>query len=174
LSTLLEYFNTIFSNYAFVHAIPVTQRAGGIGLLVHKNLSYNLIDSTNNYNSSHFGNLAEHITVDIIRSSVKFRFYLFYRHPSTSMSDFVDSLVCYLRIHKPLSRSLIIGDINIDLMKFDPAGNSCVDRYLNELNNLNFIPYSILPTHCNGGSPSLIDHVFATFGNADTDSNYIA
>ena len=144
-STNICYFDNIFSSYTFFYSAPNFQKAGGIGVLIHRTISYSVVDSTNSLN--YFNNLAEYITIDVIRNNLKYRFYLFYRHPSSVVSNFMDILLRYLALHKLKNRSFIIGDLNIDLQKYD--SNNCVQRYLNELINLNFAPYSLLPTRCN-------------------------
>ena len=53
--TNISYFDNIFKNYHFVYSTPVTQKSGGIGILVHSSLSFNVIDSSND--TDYFSNL---------------------------------------------------------------------------------------------------------------------
>ena len=48
-----------------------------------------------------------------------------------------------------------------------------MERYLTELLGLNCAAYSILPTHCNGEHPGLLDHVFINFGFSNNNNNRI-
>ena len=79
------------------------------------------------------------------------------------MPDFIDLFFKLLAMFKPTKRSIICGDINIDLLKFNSI--SCIERYVNDLSNMNFTPFSVLPTHCVNNSFTIIDHVFSTFGS---------
>ena len=67
-----------------------------------------------------------------------------------------------MRLVKPHKRSFIFGDLNIDLNKLDSNNN--IQKYVHELENLNFNPYSILATHCNNNYASVLHHVFCNFG----------
>jgi hypothetical protein len=158
--TNLNYFDNIFADYKFISCPPTSQRAGGVAILIHNSVSYQIVDSSNDNNF--FDTSAEFIVFDVLQDSDKYRFYLFYRHPSQSMLKFIDMFFNYIAICKPSKKSLIIGDLNIDLMKFD--SNSYVERYITDLDTLNFTPFSILPTHCVNNSHSVIDHVFTNFG----------
>ncbi len=52
--------------------------------------------------------------------------------------------------------------MNIDLLKFSTS--CCIDSYVNDLSNMNFTPFSVLPTQCVNNSLSIIDHIFCNFG----------
>ena len=88
--TNINYFNNIFPAYNFLFSVPTFQKAGEIGVLILKSLLYTIVDCNTD---SNFNNLAEYLTLDVIYNRAKFRFYLFYRHPSSSISDFVNLLV---------------------------------------------------------------------------------
>ena len=44
---------------------------------------------------------------------------------------------------------------------------------MNELISLEFVPYSVLPTHCSANFASNIDHIFANFGVVDNKRDII-
>ena len=101
-----------------------------------------------------------------MNNHVKYRFYLICRHPSNVMSNFIDLFLSYFSIYRPTKKSFIFGDDNIDLLKYDT--NSQIQRYLNELNSLNFIP--LLPTHCAETFATVVDHVFSNITSLDNNS----
>ena len=101
-NTNINYFSNVFTDYTFVHSIASFQRAGGCSILIHNSLAFSIVDSNNE--SNYFNNLAEYITIDVIKNIVNFRIYSFYRHPSSVISNFIDSLLSYLRKYKPKSR----------------------------------------------------------------------
>ena len=163
-TTNINYFNNLFPEYTFLYSIPSFQKAGGIGILIKKSLSYNIIDSSNE--STYYKHLAENMTIDITNKNGNFRLYLFYRHPRSCMREFIDLFINYFSVHKPKKKSFIIGDVNVDLQKYD--SDNLVQKYLNELVNMNFLPFSIPPTHCGANFATLLDHVFANFGYSDS------
>ena len=85
-STNIDYFTSVFSNYNFIHRAPKNQSAGGVGLLIKKNIGYNILHSSTELDF--FGLLAEYLVVNVSINNRIFRIYLFYRHPSTFISDY--------------------------------------------------------------------------------------
>src|SRR5438132_12590398 len=112
--------------------------------------------------SDFFGRLAEKMVVNITANSSNFRIYLFYRHPSTSISEFNDLFIKFLKLIKPHKRSFVFGDINIDLNNFD--SNVHVNNYVQALESLKFNCYSILPTHCDKNYAPVLDHAWTNIG----------
>ena len=159
-ATNINYFSSVFSDYTFIYSAPKNQKAGGVGFLIKKNISYNILQSSNE--SDFFGPLAEYMVVNISINSRIFRIYLIYRHPSTSISEFNDLFARFMKLIKPHKRSFIFGDLNIDLNKFDT--NVHVNNYVQVLDSLKFYCYSILPTHCDKNYATVLDHAFANFG----------
>ena len=141
-------------------------KSRSVGVLCHNDLSLNIIDSTsmNNY----FDTAAEYIVADVSYDSHTVRLYAFYRHPSKSISEFIELFFNYLNYSKPISKTLIAGDFNINLNKYD--SNVFVQRYVDGLCDLHFLPLSILPTHYAADTCSTIDHIFMNFGF--DDNNY--
>ena len=56
---------------------------------------------------------------------------------------------------------MIVGDMNIDLLKYKLAGN--VTDYVNELQSSGCNIHCNLPTRIKGNSISCIDHVYSNF-----------
>jgi hypothetical protein len=158
-STNLDYFANVFTSYNFIFSPPSTQRSGGVGMLIRSSLSYKIIAKSSNINF--FNSKAEYMIADINSGNGVIRFYLFYRHPSQSTPEFINLLFNFFEVHKPLKKSFMVGDMNIDLNKY--GINNSVTHYVEELNSLNFTPLSILPTHQVNNACSTIDHVFTNF-----------
>jgi len=163
--TNIDYFSSVFSDYNFIFCAPKNQKPGGVGMLIKKNISYNILHSSTE--SDYFGLLAEHMVVNISVNSRIFRIYLFYRHPTTSIPDFNDLLAKFMKVIKPHKRSFIFGDLNIDLNKFDTSVH--VNNYVQLLECLKFNCYSILPTHVDKNFATVLDHAWATIGINSND-----
>ena len=82
-----------------------------------------------------------------------------YRHPKTqlrSMLDFVHNTVD--RINKENKYCLLLGDFNIDLLKFDSHPGS--EEFTNTLGSFSFHPQILKPTRITHHSATLIDNIF--------------
>ena len=101
-STNIIYFDHIFSDYNLIYCVPASQKAGGVAVLVRSSINFKIIDSSQEFNI--FGSHAEYIVLDAITNRNSIRFYLFYRHPSTPKSSFLDLFFNFLKIHKPLKK----------------------------------------------------------------------
>lgn len=162
----IDFFDNIFPDYHIIFSSPLTQRAGGVAIFILNKFSYNFIASSKDTNF--FSNAAEFIVVDVIANNFgKIRFYCFYRHPSQPTREFIDLFFEFLAIYKPVSNSFIVGDMNLNLLNYN--SDRIVGEYVNNLVNLHFTPFSIIPTRCTRNSSSLIDHVFTTLGFCDSN-----
>lgn len=76
-----------------------------------------------------------------------------YRPPATDITNFVDSLSeLFRRCIKNETKSLFLGDINIDILKT----NFDSQNYLNTLSEFDFVSTINKPTRLN----SCLDHIF--------------
>ena len=66
---------------------------------------------------------------------------------------------------------MIVGDINIDLMKYE---NNMTLDYFTTLSSNNFMPYISTPTRITDSSATLIDHIFVKLGGNHRASNITA
>ena len=163
--TNIDYFSSVFSDYNFIYSVPKHQKAGGVGFLIKKNISYNILHSSTE--SDFFGRLAECMVVNISINSKTYRIYLFYRHASTLISDFNDLFIKFMKLVKPHKQSFLFGDLNIDINKFDTDVH--VNNYVQLLESLKFNCYSILPTHVDKNYASVLDHAWTTIGLNSND-----
>ena len=107
-NTNIDYFSSVFSDYNFIYSAPKNPRAGWVGLLIKKNISYNILHSSNEFDFLCL--LAEYMVCNISINNRVYRIYLFYRHPSTSICEFNDLFVKFLKLIKPHKRSFVFGD----------------------------------------------------------------
>ena len=83
-----------------------------------------------------------------------------YRHPDNNIDDFNSN---YLRpilhkLSKELSKIFLLGDFNIDLLKFNSCSSIC--NFLDELSSSYFTPQIFLPSRIIGSTKTLIDNIF--------------
>ena len=80
-----------------------------------------------------------------------------YRHPNGDVGHFVtdmDNALSHIPKH---TNCFLVGDMNIDLLKFE---NDMTFNYYSTLSEHNFMPYISVPTRITDYSATLIDHVF--------------
>ena len=84
-----------------------------------------------------------------------------YRHPRGNIKLFTEQLENYLskiENDRTIKHSILTGDFNIDLIKFDLNNNT--NEYLNTVIKNGFIPTILLPTRVTSHTCTLIDHIF--------------
>ena len=62
------------------------------------------------------------------------------------------------KIHREKKNCAILGDFNIDLLKYD--SHQITDDFINTLGTLFFQPYILQPTRITDHSATLIDNIF--------------
>ena len=80
-----------------------------------------------------------------------------YRHPNRNIESFNNALKSTIEKINDNTLTIILGDINIDLIEENDANVNC---YLNNYFENNFIPLITLPTRITHHSATLIDHIF--------------
>lgn len=79
-----------------------------------------------------------------------------YRHPSENIRHFTDNLQKAIEnIQKKKLPAIILGDMNIDLLK----NNQQTNDYKENIMINNFIPAITLPTRITDTTATLIDHI---------------
>ena len=86
-----------------------------------------------------------------------------YRHPNGNVSHFIRGLEHVLQGLPKDCLSFVVGDINIDLLKYDTC--PMYDSYLSLLLSHRFIPTITLPTRVTDDTMTLIDHIFVRLPN---------
>ena len=146
--------NTDIPGYTLISQ-PTNSSAGGVGLYVKQDLNYTLRTKLSLSNSDF-----ESLWIEIDNQSYKsFICGIIYRHPNSDISSFMDYLNSTVeKIHREKKNCAILGDFNIDLLKYD--SHQITDDFINTLGALFFQPYILQPTRITDHSATLIDNIF--------------
>ena len=140
--------------YEFVGNNRKSKRGGGVGLYVHKDISFNRrcdLDINTDF--------LESIFVEITNYSTSMLICVMYRPPDQSVNEFCESLNNILDVVKREKKTFyLMGDFNIDLLKVGHVqyANDFVDLLL--LNCM--VPLIHYPTRVTESSASLLDNIF--------------
>ena len=95
-----------------------------------------------------------------------------YRHPDHSYRSFKYKLCqTILKLNKEKKKFMIVGDMNIDLLKFNLVGN--VTDFVNELQSSGCNTHCNLPTRIKDNSISCLDHVYSNFEQHKIETSVI-
>jgi len=155
--------NLNINNFSFEHT-PTESSAGGAMLYISNKLSYKPRNDLNIYKPLEL----ESIFVEIINpKKSNIIIGCIYRHPIMSIENFNDFYLNPLleKISKENKTIFLLGDFNIDLLKYDyhPPTN----EFLDSLSSNYFLPHIIHPTRITTRSKTLIDNIFS---NLKTDN----
>ena len=159
--TSIEFIEQIFdSYYIFFDKAPTTK--GGAALLIKKN-------TFNNITSLEFNNLysfkdkcvcsnckVESRFITLESGINKFTIGCIYRHPKGDINHFNEQYQNIIDNIDNNSVTIIMGDINIDLLQLN---NTKHEKYLNMCLENNFVPCITLPTRITDHSATLLDHI---------------
>ena len=95
-----------------------------------------------------------------------------YRHPGTDSSEFTEYLNKNIRrINKENKECYILGDFNIDLLKYDSNNKS--REFLNSLTSSGFLPNVLQPSRLSEFSSTLIDNIYSNRFESDSISGNV-
>ena len=95
-----------------------------------------------------------------------------YRHPTNKIENFCNYISkCLTKITKEKKECYLLGDFNIDLLKYDTC-NSYRD-FLNTLTSYGFLPHILQPTRVTDHSATLIDNIYGNNFEIETISGNI-
>jgi len=155
-------YKNLFPNYNFFYALSDNSNIGGIGAFIHSSFSVTEINNLkSNINLNVSGCVNESLVLEIKRDNYRCILYNIYRHPNQNVNIFTNFFELILQTPLFLGHSLdylILGDINIDLLKFDSHPD--ISRFIDMMISHNFQPLSVLPSRFSKTSVTLIDHVF--------------
>ena len=156
----ISMYSSLFPDYNFFYNLPKNSSVGGVGIYIRKSFTVSpRIDLS--LDSALPDNSVESLFVEISKFSFRSLIGCLYRHPSGNITKFTESLESLLHspsFNKGLSNCFCMGDVNLDLLKFDT--HSSISNYIDILNGYNFHPLSILPTRVTESSSSLLDHIY--------------
>ena len=113
----------------------------------------------------------EDIWVEIKTGNENFILSAIYRHPNGNVEHFTNDLEESFSKLKIRQTCMMVGDINIDLMKYE---NNMTLDYFTTLSSYNFMPHISTPTRITHSSATLIDHIFVQLGGNHQASNITA
>ena len=94
-----------------------------------------------------------------------------YRHPSMSIDNFNKNFLTPLleKLSKEPNKTIfLLGDFNIDLLKFDSCNNT--KSFIDELSSNFLLPQILLPTRISRNSKTLIDNIFCNIPKFNGDA----
>ena len=160
----IDLYSNLFPGFTFFHDLPPVSNIGGIGMFVREDLNPCMRVDLKIKNHDHLK--TENLWLEVSSASkVKYVIGGIYRHPNQSIQMFNDALSDVFDMLNG-KRCIVIGDINIDLLKYD--SHSHTTEYINTLLLYNMLPTVLLPTRVNNRSCTLIDHIY-TNCHASTD-----
>ena len=155
--------NIHLKNYNIEH-VPTESSNGGVLLYIKKAINYKLRPDLMIYKKREL----ESVFIEIIQKDSKnIVVGCIYRHPCMQQSEFADEFL------KPFSEKLIseskevilLGDLNIDLLKCD--SNKNVSDFFDIIYSTNLLPNITSPTRVTSRSQTLIDNIFSSVINDD-------
>lgn len=158
----IDFYCNILDGYDLYTDIPTKSSIGGVGVFVKKGLHCNVRDDLK-LSSSTVLNI-ENLWLEIVKNNKTYIIGAIYRHPNNYINDFSSHLESnLLKLSKKKISCFIVGDINIDLIKYDSSRD--ISAYLSNLLLHNFLPSILLPTRITLKSATLIDHIYYYEGN---------
>ena len=91
-----------------------------------------------------------------------------------SLEEFNENYLNVLleKISKEDKSFFLLGDFNVDLLKYDKHNST--NEFLDSLSSNFFLPNIVLPTRINGNSKTLIDNIFSNITSSDTVSGNVS
>lgn len=146
--------------------------------IYYSNARFNKNDGTLIYIKDNISSETKHTMlteVTMSKTSIKIfnttlEIYSTYRPPSTSTETFITDLQKYIEKTSEADIKIIIGDINIDILKQETTSN----EYTNSLANLGYTSFINKPTRETTNTSTCIDHCFVkmkTYKKTNTKIN---
>ena len=159
----IEFYANLFgsTSYDFMYSLPDDSKVGGVAVYINKMLNAKVRNDLNLASSDY---RCEHLWLEFIFERRTYILCAIYRHPNQNIEKFYDLLEPSLsKIHKKRISCIVIGDINIDLLKCTTS--TATSSYINNIISSGFIPLSVLPTRVTEKSITIIDHIYLFEGN---------
>lgn len=144
------------NNYNFVYKNRTNKRGGGVGMFIKQDVKY-----IENDDSIFDDDDIDMLCVDIEEQSTSpgktLKVIAIYRPPNYKFEFFINKIELILNHLKPSDNTLIIGDLNVNLL--DNNSNNSKD-FQNLLFSHCYSPLINLPTRITSNTSSLIDNIF--------------
>ena len=147
-----------FSCYNYNYVLPEQKSFGGVGIFIKKSISR--VSFTENAFEKSCNCVkcdVETLIVNFEFANIQYTICGIYRHPNGNVAHFSTDLEnCITKIERQRT-FMILGDINIDLIKHD---NENTLKYYTMLLSHKFLPLITLPTRITSHSATCLDHIF--------------
>ncbi len=172
----LNSYSSLLPGYIFHPIPPQHGNVGGVGLFVKQEIKIEKLDKL------HLKCIdpCENLWVQLTKNNKEIILGIIYRHPSGNLADFNSKLDETISMVQNLKhdKCIIVGDVNIDLVKYNQPGRAKTKEYLDLMLTHGFLPCTVLPSRITDHTATLIDHIFIkeriqseniTSGNIFTD-----
>ena len=129
---------------------------GGVGLFVNTDLNFKIRPDLSFFETQ----VLESIYIEIIRpNQSNVLIWTIYRPPNSNFGLFIDKMNEVLaRLAKEQKDCYIMGDFNIDLLKYQQHSNT--NDFLNTMFSHSFLPVINRPTRITSHTATSIDNIF--------------
>ena len=152
----IDLYINLLPDFTFFYDLPEASNIGGVGIFVRNKLNPTV---RHDIKIKRVPTLEiENLWIEIVSDSKdKYIIGGIYRHPNQPIPIFNEALSDVFEV---ISRKncIIVGDMNIDFLKFDV--HSHTTDFVKTLLLYNMLPVILLPTRVTGRSSTLIDHVY--------------
>jgi len=151
-NTNIQIITNKFENYNIHINTPKEKKAGGVAILIKKDIPYNLIHELQTCNNS--------IETIAIKTNINNKTHVIigiYKHPNTN-SNLINAYINHTmqNITKNYN-TIIMGDININLMDTE---NKDTILYTNNMNYNKLFPLIDARTRITNNTATIIDHIY--------------
>ena len=144
------------TGYSFISNHRKSKTGGGVGIYLHNNLQYKLLNECKLSNPEVIESLFVEITVPYGKNVIV---GCVYRPPNQNTALFLDKLNDILsHISKDNKQCYVMGDINLDLLQYNH--HTPTQEFIDTLFSFAFIPVISDPTRLTSYSATLIDNIF--------------
>src|SRR2546425_4959755 len=137
-STNIQFHACVLQGYNFYYDLPKFGIVGGVGIFIKKSIQCKIRNDL--YIKSNLNNRIENLWFEISKSGSKFLIGCVYRHPSSSVTDFIKLLETTLsKINTRKLPCVLLSHMNNDLLKL--CSSTPVRDYIKCLVSNNFLPF---------------------------------
>ena len=154
----LNSYSSLLPGYIFHPIPPEHGNVGGVSLFVKQEIKVEKLDKL----QLKCCDPCENLWVQLSKNNKEIILGIIYRHPSGNLADFnckLDETISMVQNIKH-DKCMIVGDVNIDLVKYNQPGRAKTKEYLDLMLTHGFLPCTVLPTRITDHTATLIDHIF--------------
>ena len=149
----------LLDSHEFYHVAPVNNMYGGVGIDVSNNITK--VQTPDNIALTKTCRCSkcemESLFLKVSYMSDEYVIAGIYMHPNGTVNHFVNELEATLNTIDDKITTVIVGDMNIDIIKFE---NDNSVNYLTTFLSHRYLPLITLPTRITDFSATCIDHIF--------------